>query len=65
MTGYDSVWEGDFVPVQGILAWSGVVDGSIGKQDVIIHTVDKERCECDDKQKLTVRMRRERGKNRD
>lgn len=53
----DGIWKSDLVPVQGVLALSGVVDGSVSKQDIVIHTVEKERCECDHKQKLTVRMR--------
>lgn len=39
------------------MARPSVVDRSIGKQDVILHTVDKERRERDNKQQLTVRMR--------
>lgn len=53
----DGIWQCDFVPVQRVLDWPCVVDRSIGKQDIVFHAVDKERCECDNKQQLTVRVR--------
>lgn len=59
----DCIWKSDLVPVQRVLAWPGVVDGSISKQDIIIHAVDKEGCECDNKQKLTVGRKKEGSKS--
>ena len=35
-----------------------MVHGPVGQQDTILHTVEEERCECDDKKKLTVGKRR-------
>lgn len=55
LAGQDGIRESDFVSVQGILTRPGMVDCPIGKQYIVLHTVDKERCECDNKQKLTVR----------
>lgn len=65
LTRQDGIRKSDLVPVQGILAWPGVVDRSIGKQDIILHAVDKERCERDNKQKLTVGMRWKKEKQGD
>lgn len=44
------------------MARRGVVDGTIGKQDIIIHTVDKKRCKRDNKQKLTEETKQTKNK---
>ena len=36
----------------------GVVDRSVGEQDVILHAVDEESGESDDEQQLTVLVRK-------